>query len=327
MTQLFKFDSSKQKSKLPESKQESVDNKKSAQPTTIPKMFSAKRPTTSTSDKLEMSYELFNEYRQYIYKISGIYFTDAKKYLLEGRIARRLAVNKLSTFEEYLQFLRSPNGRVEMNGLFETITINETYFFRANQQFEALEKIIIPETISAKGNTFNPIYKIWVAASSTGEEAYTIAIIILEKLKNRYPQVQFQILASDINNAVIEQAKKGIYKEYSIKNVPLHLLKKYFRFDGTSYHLVDEVKKMVKFSNINLYDPQQMRAIRGIDVIFCCNVLIYFDTASKQKVFSYLYDSLNKNGYLFLGYSESLHGISNSFHLIHLPKAMAYKKV
>ena len=331
MTQLFKFDFSKQRSKSPESKQQSVDNKESAQPITTPTMFSAKRPITtnisSISSKLEMSDELFNEYRQYIYKASGIYFTDAKKYLLEGRIARRLAVNKLQNFEEYLRFLRSPNGRVEMNGLFEAITINETYFFRANQQFEALEKIIIPETISAKGNTFNPIYKIWVAASSTGEEAYTIAIIILEKLKNRYPQVQFQILASDINNAVLEQAREGVYKEYAIRNVPPHLLKKYFRFDGTSYHLVDEVKRMVKFSNINLYDSQQMRAVRGMDVIFCCNVLIYFDTTSKQQVVSYLYDSLNKNGYLFIGYSESLHGVSKAFHLIHLPKAMAYKKV
>ncbi len=332
MAQLFKFDFSKNTS----SAKKEVPDKKSVG-TTRPTMSATsslpKRPTVAPTrasgsvDKIEMSNELFNEYRQYIYKSCGIYFTDAKKYLLEGRIARRLAIDKIRTFEEYLRFLQSPSGRSRMNSLFEAITINETYFFRANQQFEALENIIIPETISLKSNSFSPVYKIWVAASSTGEEAYTIAIIILERLKNRYPKVQFQILASDINNAVLEQAKKGIYKEYAIRNVPPPILKKYFRFDGANYHLVEEVKKMVKFTNINLYDSQQVRAVKGIDVIFCCNVLIYFDTASKQQVVSHLYDSLNKNGYLFIGYSESLHGISKAFHLVHLPKAMAYKKL
>lgn len=283
-------------------------------------------PPPKMEEKMEMSDSLFSSYRSLIYKLCGIYFTDNKKYLLEGRIVKRLSANKMRTFEEYLKFISSPAGHKELNELFEAITINETYFFRAPQQFEVLETAVVPELMAKKVGTTSPTFNIWVAASSTGEEAYTIAMIILEKFKIKYPAVQFQVFASDINNAVIEQAKRGIYKEYAIRHVPKNLLEKYFKFDGTHYILSDAVKRLVKFSNINLYDAQQMRAMKNIDVIFCCNVLIYFDLPSKQQVVSYLYDSLNKGGYLFIGYSESLHGLSKAFKLVHLQKAMTYKK-
>lgn len=304
-SQLFKFDFSKKTPNTPSN---------------------ATKPRATVADTMEMSADIFNDFRNLIYKLCGIYFTDNKKYLLEGRIVRRLTAHKMRTFDEYLRFIASPAGRSELNDLFEVITINETYFFRAPQQFEALEKIIIPEIIEQKKGQIIPNIKIWVAASSTGEEAYTIAIIILEKLKNKYPGVQFQVFASDINNAVLEQAKQGVYKEYAIRNVPKDLLAKYFKFDGINYILSEQVKRLVRFSNVNLYDAAQMRSMRGMDVVFCCNVLIYFDIPSKQQVVSYIYDSLTKGGYLFIGYSESLHGISKAFKLVHLPKAMAYKK-
>lgn len=276
--------------------------------------------------KMELSDYTFNELRNFIYDQCGIYYTDNKKYLLEGRVAKRIASNKLSSFEDYLNFLRSPMGRNELNELFDAITINETYFFRAPQQFEAFETHIVPEILSTRQNLFNPVFRIWSAASSTGEEAYTLAIIVAEKLKPIYPRVQFQILASDINKAVLEQARQGVYKEYSVRNVPQHLLKKYFTQQGGNFILNDEIKQMVKFMNINLYDAQQMRTVTNCDVIFCCNVLIYFDMPSKQQVVTHLYNSLNKGGYLFIGYSESLHGISKAFKLVHFPKAMAYQK-
>jgi chemotaxis protein methyltransferase CheR len=311
-SQLFNFDFSKKRA-------ETSSSKPSIGTTTSTSSY-------TPSDKMEMTTTVFNNFRSLIYKLCGIYFTDSKKYLLEGRIVRRLTANKMRTFEEYYKFIDSSAGRMELNELFEAITINETYFFRAPQQFEALENSIVPEVIPSKKGAGLQTFKIWVAASSTGEEAYTIAIIILEKFKLKYPHIQFQVFASDINNAVIEQAKQGIYKEYAIRNVPKNLLAKYFKFDGVNYRLNDEVKRLVKFANINLYDTQQMKAMRGMDVIFCCNVLIYFDIPSKQQVVSYLYDSLNKGGYLFIGYSESLHGLSKAFKLVHLPKSMAYKK-
>jgi len=276
--------------------------------------------------KMELSDNTFNELRNFIYDQCGIYYTDNKKYLLEGRVAKRIASNKLSSFEDYLTFLRSPMGRNELNELFDAITINETYFFRAPQQFEAFETHIVPEILATRQNLFNPVFRIWSAAASTGEEAYTLAIIVAEKLKPIYPRVQFQILASDINKSVLEQARQGVYKEYSVRNIPQHLLKKYFTQQGGNYILNDEIKQMVKFMNINLYDAQQMRTVTNCDVIFCCNVLIYFDMPSKQQVVTHLYNSLNKGGYLFIGYSESLHGISKAFKLVHFPKAMAYQK-
>ena len=313
--QLFRFDFTKK----------TTTNMAQAKQATNQSVQSATNQS-ATTDKMEMTNDIFNSYRNLIYKLCGIYFTDSKKYLLEGRIIRRLMARRMRTFDEYLRFLESPTGRTELNELFEAITINETYFFRAPQQFDALEKTIIPELIVAKKGQLNPTIRIWVAASSSGEEAYTIAIIVLEKLKIKFPEINFQILASDIDKAIIEQAKKGVYKEYAVRNIPKDLLAKYFKYDGTHYTLSDQVKRMVHFSNINLYDQQQMRQMQNIDVVFCCNVLIYFDTASKQQVVSYIYDSLARGGHLFIGYSESLHGISKAFKLVHLSRAMVYKK-
>lgn len=276
--------------------------------------------------RLVLDEATFKSLKDLIYKKCGIYYNDTKKYLLEGRVAKRLEACKLKSFEEYFKFLNSSEGRNEMNELFKVITINETYFFRADQQFEALEKIIIPELIKQHKATGIQTLRIWSAASSTGEEAYTMAMIINEKLKRLYPDIKFQILASDISNAVLNSARKGIYKEYSVRNVPDLYMAKYFKKSGTNYILSEEIKQMVKFMQVNLYDQNTMRTITNCDVIFCCNVLIYFDIPSKQQVVSSLYNSLSKNGYLFVGYSESLHGVSKAFKLVHLPKAMAYKK-
>ncbi len=268
----------------------------------------------------------FERLRKLIYDKSGIYYNESKKYLLEGRVAKRLSSLNINDFDEYIDLISAVTGKNELVELFKVITINETYFFRAPQQFEAFENIIVPEIIKNKSTGFRPVFRIWSAASSTGEEAYTLAILINEKFKPMYPNVQFQVLASDISENVLQQARKGIYKEYSIRNIPQPYLKKYFRQNGSSYIISDEIKKMVKFMNINLYDSSMMNTVAGCDVIFCCNVLIYFDIPSKQVVVSNLYNSLNKGGYLLIGYSESLHGVSKAFRLVHLPKAMVYKK-
>ncbi|MBX3044811.1 MAG: protein-glutamate O-methyltransferase CheR [Candidatus Kapabacteria bacterium] len=273
-----------------------------------------------------MTNEEFEQMRVLIYDLSGIYFTDSKKYLLESRIAKRITANNMKSFADYISFLKLKPGRVELDALFEAITINETYFFRVPQQFEALENVIIPEIAKLKEGLPNPTIRIWSAAASTGEEAYTISIMINERLKYKYPKINFQIIGTDINSAVLESARKAVYKEYAIRNVPDNLLEKYFKKEDNQYILKDEIKRIVRFSQLNLYDNIALRAIPPCDVIFCANVLIYFDIPSKQKVVSDLYNTLTKGGYLFVGYSESLHGISKAFKLVHLPKAMAYQK-
>ena len=276
--------------------------------------------------KYTLTDEAFRELRDIIYKTSGIYYTESKKYLLESRILKRIQALKLNSLYDYVNFIKNPANRGELKNLFDAITINETYFFRAEQQFESLEKIIIPELIKNKAGTPNPTIRIWSAACSTGEEPYTIAMIVLEKIKPLYPNVQFQILGSDISNQVLEVARNGVYKEYSVRNMSELYLKKYFISKDGLFYLKDDVKRLVRFSNINLFDATQVRMVSNCDVIFCANVLIYFDIPAKQKVVSYLYDALNVGGYLFVGYSESLHGISKAFKLVHLPKAIAYKK-
>jgi chemotaxis protein methyltransferase CheR len=276
--------------------------------------------------KYTLTDEAFRELRDIIYKTSGIYYTESKKYLLESRILKRIQALKLNSLYDYVNFIKNPANRGELKNLFDAITINETYFFRAEQQFESLEKIIIPELIKNKAGTPNPTIRIWSAACSTGEEPYTIAMIVLEKIKPLYPNVQFQILGSDISNQVLEVARNGVYKEYSVRNMPELYLKKYFISKDGLFYLKDDVKRLVRFSNINLFDATQVRMVSNCDIIFCANVLIYFDIPAKQKVVSYLYDALNVGGYLFVGYSESLHGISKAFKLVHLPKAIAYKK-
>jgi len=278
--------------------------------------------------KNEMSDEVFSTIRKFIYDKCGIYFMDNKKYLLEGRITKRLIALKLRTYDDYIAFLRKDITRKELDMLFEAITINETFFYRAQHQYEAFEKIIIPELVDKKrkNKLIKPTIRIWSAASSSGEEAHTLALIIHERLRLRYPDVTFQILGTDIDNAIIEKAKTAVYKDYAIRNVPKDQLAKYFVKTDNAYALKKDIKKYVRFSQVNLFDDFAMRKIRDCDVIFCANVLIYFDAKAKQKVVSNLYNSLHQGGYLFIGYSESLHGVSKAFKLIHLPKALTYCK-
>lgn len=276
--------------------------------------------------ELVMSTGAFIELRNIIYQYSGIFYTEKKKYLLEGRISKIIFEKNLSGYEEYIKILKSPRYRDEVNELLEAITINETYFFRSEEQFDAFEKYLVPELIKLKEKKDDNYVRIWSAGTSTGEEAYTIAIIIQERLQKKFPNVKFQILASDINNNALNLAKKGIYKEYAVKGMPPEILDKYFNKADSYFILNDEIKQMVKFTNINLYDYEAIKKIKNVDVIFCVNVLIFFDIPSKQKVLSYLFNILKKGGYLMIGNSESLHNLTKDFKLLHFPKTMAYKK-
>ncbi|GBD91539.1 chemotaxis protein methyltransferase Cher2 [bacterium BMS3Abin04] len=283
--------------------------------------------SSNNNRKLQMTDRSYDEWRKYIYEISGIYFQDNKKYLLESRLQKRINYLGIDSFEKYLEYLRfNPKRELEKKQLFEVITINETYFFRNQPQFDALISTIIPEILASDKKANKNKLRIWSAASSTGEEAYTIAMMVSELIKPKYPNLNVEIVGTDINFAVIETAKRGIYKEYSIRNTPPLYLKKYFKQNNNSYEISPELKKMTSFKLVNLYSDTEMRMMTSFDVIFCANVLIYFDSGSKKQVVSNLYNSLNREGYLFIGYSESLHGISKAFKLTSFPKTIGYKK-
>jgi chemotaxis protein methyltransferase CheR len=276
---------------------------------------------------LKMSDEMFRQIREYIYQQMGIYFQDNKKYLLEGRLAKRVQLLNLPGFESYHQLLKFGARRnEEMKFLYDAVTINETFFFRNEPQFEAFEKTLVPQIVAGKRTGGRSNLRVWSAASSSGEEAYTIAMIFLEKLKPLYPSVDIEIVGTDISPGVLETARSGVYREYSVRNTPRHYLDKYFTSEEGRFHVDPKVKNLARFDHLNLYDRQKMRAMNRFDIIFCANVLIYFDTKSKIQVVSDLYDALNPGGFLFIGYAESLHGISTAFKLVNFPKTVAYKK-
>jgi chemotaxis protein methyltransferase CheR len=280
-----------------------------------------------TAPAVKMSDEAFKLFRTFIYQQTGIYFQDNKKYLLEGRVGKRVQLLGLRTCEEYLSLLRDTGRRGdEINLFYDAITINETFFFRNESQFEALEKVLVPDVLAARKSTGRTKLRVWSAASSSGEEGYTIGMIYLEKLRPKYPGLEIEIIGTDISRSVVETARKGIYRDYSVRNMPPAYMNKYLVAGDGRYQVRDDVRALVRYEQMNLSDQIKMRAMSGFDVIFCCNVLIYFDAASKIQVVSNLYNSLNRSGYLFIGYAESLHGISTAFKLLTFPKTVAYKK-
>ena len=272
--------------------------------------------------KIPLSDPTFKNLRDYIYQKSGIYITDTKKYLIENRLSRILQEKKMSSFEDYLRLIQVTSNGNELSRLYDAVTTNETYFFREPDQFEVLVNEVLPKVLSQKKGS--KTIKIWSAACSTGEEAYTISMFLMEKYLNSQ---HFEIYASDISEAVLQSAKKAIYNSYSTRNIPELYLKKYFSNSGQSYTLDSSVKNTVNFTNLNLLNDSKLKMFRGMDVIFCRNVLIYFDTKAKQKVVSNLYDNLNPGGYLFIGSSESLHNVTRALRPSVVNKVITYQKV
>ncbi|OGT99692.1 MAG: chemotaxis protein CheR, partial [Geobacteraceae bacterium GWB2_52_12] len=251
----------------------------------------------------------FELIRDFIYNICGMYFHVTKKYFLESRLTRRIEATGVRTYTDYFQLLKSSRGTEELKFLMDEITTNETYFFRNIPQLNALETKLLPEIVETKNKMGFRKLRIWSAASSSGEEAYTMAMILLEKRATLLKDWIIEIVGTDINETVIAQAKEGVYNAYSVRNVPDLYKRKYIREDNGKFILSPDVKKFVTFSKLNLYDDSKMIFMKSFDFIFCANVLIYFDTASKSKVVQHFYNNLQPYGYFFVGQSESLHGV------------------
>lgn len=262
----------------------------------------------------------FKQLRDLIYEKCGIFISDSKKYFIENRLARRLQENGLSSFEDYLYLIQYKANGKELDQLFDAITTNETFFFRESHQTDLFIDVIVPKVIEQNGKKE---ISVWSAACSTGDEPYTLAML----LKEKQVAIRSEVSASDISKGVIESAKRGVYNSYSVRNVPEAYLKKYFTAHGQTFELASSIKSMVTFQQLNLTDEKKMRSMSGKDVIFCRNVLIYFDDKAKQKVISLLYNSLKPKGFFFTGASESLHSITRAFRPIVMNKVIVYQKV
>jgi chemotaxis protein methyltransferase CheR len=257
--------------------------------------------------------EEFAKFAKLIYDESGIFLKETKITLLSNRLRKRLQALKLEEFSDYYDHLHKLTGdakKSEYEELLDVVSTNETYFFRNERHWEALIEAVIPELASKKNNKH---LRIWSAACSTGEEPYTIAICFLESMKH-FPGYTIEIIATDIAPSVLDFARAGQYSGRRIEKVPPELLKKYFNEKSDepgTYVVKDQLKKMVTFSYLNFF---QSEFPKNIDIIFCRNVMIYFDKEHQRELVGKFYKSINtENGYLFIGHSETLHAISDDF--------------
>ena len=266
--------------------------------------------------------------RDLVYEETGMYFPDEKQYYFESRFTRRMNELGVKTFLDYFRFLKNDAGRrEEFNKLISELTINETSFFRNMPQFTALQNLVIPELMKARENSVLKRLKVWSAGCSSGEEVYTIAMILDHLSQGPLKGWNLEITGTDIDSRVLERAQKGIYREYAVKNMPQDYKDKYLIKTGEGYKIHDSLRKYARFKNLNLNDDMMMVFMKGYDVIFCRNVLIYFDQESKKRVIQKFFNSLVLGGYLFIGFSESLFQISDRFKLNHFPGGMVYQKV
>ena len=266
--------------------------------------------------------------RDLVYQETGMYFPNEKRYYFESRFLRRMEALGITSFLEYMKYLKNGSARRdEFHSLMNELTINETSFFRNKPQFNALRSVVLPEIIKAKSNNAVKSLKIWSAGCSSGEEVYSIAMIIDQLSADVLAGWRIEVRGTDISKRVLEIAEKGVYSEYPVRNMPEEYKNKYIESVNGSYQINDVLKKYVRFSHLNLNDDMAMVFMKNFDIIFCKNVLIYFDLESKKRVIQHFFNSLVLGGYLYIGFSESLFGVNDRFKLIHYPGGIVYCKV
>jgi len=263
--------------------------------------------------------------RELIYKEAGILVETRKDASFSARIQRCMAAIGVTNFYEYYQMLLKGSYGVELQNLIEALTVNETYFFRNFPQIQGFAEKALPLLLDEKRARNDFRLKIWSAACSTGEEAYTLSITLQEMIED-YENWDVSILATDIDRQVLHMARKGEYGQRSMKNTPLPYREKYFEYRGNYWRVLPHTAAPVRFELLNLIDRQAMRRQRGYDIIFCRNVLIYFNDLSRRKVVNSFYDALYPGGFLFLGSSESVGRITAAFELIKLNGFLCYRK-
>jgi len=267
--------------------------------------------------------EVFRLMRDLIRDYCGIYFDDGSRYILEKRLSRRVSKLHLSSFRDYFRYLLyDRNRKEELTSIIDILTVNETYFFREKNQLKTFSEEVLPEL--QETNKDIKRLRIWSAGCSTGEEPYTIAMLVLET--GSFHDWTIEILGSDINQRVLQVARRGIYRKNSFRTTEEYFLGKYFVEENGFFRISDNAKQQVNFNLLNLLDPYKVQLVGKMDVIFCRNVLIYFDLLSRKKVVDVFSERLAEGGYLLLGHAESLINISTAFKLKHFQHDMLYQK-
>lgn len=265
--------------------------------------------------------------RDVVYQVAGIYHSEDRLHFLAERCQRRMKALKVGSLAEYFDLLTvRPQRDAELRSLLDEITVGETSFFRYPLQLEALRRVVLPAVVQAKARLGFTRLRIWSAGCSSGEEPHTLAMIVAQESAQLLKGWSVEILATDLSERALSQARTGIYSEYALRNVPVACRQQYLRPYGGQFQVVDSIREAIVFTRLNLLDDSKMLFMKGMDVILCCNVMIYFDGAAKRRVLQHFHSNLLPNGYLFLGHSESLFGINSDFRLVHFPGTTAYLK-
>jgi chemotaxis protein methyltransferase CheR len=270
----------------------------------------------------------FERFREYFYKRTGIQFTEAKRYFVDKRIDTCIRNGGFDGFTSWFAALRLDNRPELLQELINQLTVNETYFLREDYQFDALLNAVLPQVLQARGGPtriVGPI-KILSLPCSTGEEPYSIALRLLEEWPH-IDHLDVEIHGADIDSDVLGRAAHASYGERSLQRVPKPWVAKYFTVVGSGRYQLDEgIRGAVTLHQMNVCDTAAMRPFRDFDVIFCRNVLIYFDELSSRRAAENLYGALRPGGFLFLGHSESMSRISPIFTPTRLPEGIVYQR-
>lgn len=273
--------------------------------------------------KISLSDAEFEKLRELVFKVSGISLAETKKELVVSRFTKRVKALKLQSFSEYYDLLVSSSGFSEVQNFINSITTNKTDFFRESHHFEFLVSTFIPQVISSGRR----VVRIWSAACSTGEEPYTIAMVLAKHLVEPY-NIPVKILATDIDTSVLKTAVRGVYESGVLNTVPEEYMKKYFlRGKGESlglFKIKDEIRQMVTFKQLN-FIASEYPVTSTFDIIFCRNVIIYFNPETKRMVVNRLFRYLNDGGYIMMGHSETLFNMIEG--LVYLKNTIYQKKM
>ncbi len=277
----------------------------------------SKEPNAMTSGTVELSSGQFKKVSKLVYRLSGINLQKGKETLVRARLMKRLRALGMESINDYLKYIESAQGAGELTSMIDAMTTNKTSFFREAEHFNFLRDKILPEL---KG----PRMRFWSAACSSGEEPYSLSITLREHI-NAIDSKDCLILATDISQKVLEKAKRAVYSQQTLSSLSPALIRKYFNkiTNGTNptFQVKKQVQRLVRFGWLNLMQAWPMTG--PFDVIFCRNVMIYFDRTTQQTLVNRFWDLLRPGGYLFVGHSEGLSGVSHKFQYV---RPATYKK-
>jgi chemotaxis protein methyltransferase CheR len=275
------------------------------------------------SDFPAVTEEEFRKLCEFLYRRTGMVFTEAKRYYVERRIVERMTTTGSQSFADYFSRLRADVHK-EIEQFINAFTVNETYFYREDHQLRCLTSDLLAARVRDKKK--GDLIRIWSAPCSTGEEPYSIAMWLLEN----WPLVddyEIEIVGSDIDTDVLEIARKGVFGKRALMRLSPYLIGKYFSMlTEDSWQILDDLRESVRFSSVNIVEPGETYGYGKFDVIFCRNVLIYFDDAARRIAAENLYENLHPGGFICLGHTESMSRISSLFEVCRFADAIVYQR-